>query len=136
LTWKPHESLADTRAFLRGVVNGATAFHWVITKAEDAGLLGMISLEVRGHAASLGYVLARAEWGKGYMTEAAQAVVDLALSLPGVYRVWAVCDVENLASARVMQKVGLLQEGIMRRYLVHPALDGEPRDVYLYARTQ
>ncbi len=66
----------------------------------------MIAYRVREHAADIGYVLSRSLWGRGYMTEAAAAVVEWAINLDFVYRVWAVCDVENKASARVLEKVG------------------------------
>jgi ribosomal-protein-alanine N-acetyltransferase len=50
--------------------------------------------------------------------------------------VWAVCDVENVASARVLEKAGLLWEGTLRRYILHPNVSPEPRDAHLYARTR
>ena len=80
----------------------------------------MIACRVREHAAHIGYVLSRKLWGGGYMTEAANAVVEWAINLSFVYRVWAVCDCENKASARVLEKVGMQREGILRRYIVHP----------------
>jgi RimJ/RimL family protein N-acetyltransferase len=36
----------------------------------------------------------------------------------------------------VLEKVGMLREGVMRRYSIHPALSDEPRDCYLYAVTK
>src|SRR4029077_3851095 len=86
------------------------------------------------HAADIGYVLSRNLWGGGYMTEAANAVVEWAINLSSVYRVWAVCDCENKAdapdiigalSARVLEKVGMQREGILRRYIVHPNVSAE-----------
>jgi RimJ/RimL family protein N-acetyltransferase len=67
------------------------------------------------------------------MTEAARAVVDWALGQPGIYRVWAVCDVENAASTRVLEKVGMQREGVLRRWIIHPGVDAVPRDCYCYA---
>ena len=80
---------------------------------------------------SLGYVLKRSEWGKGYMTEAVRSVIEDSFKHPEIYRVWAVCDVENPASARVMEKVGMVREGRLARYIVHPNISDEPRDVFL-----
>ena len=52
--------------------------------------------EEREHyRALIAYHLARSEWGQGYATEAAQAVVDWALAQPRVYRIWTVCDIDN-----------------------------------------
>ena len=50
-----------------------------------------------------------------------------------MYRVYAYCDVENLASARVMEKAGMSFEGVLRRWGVHPNRSSEPRDCRCYA---
>jgi RimJ/RimL family protein N-acetyltransferase len=60
-------------------------------------------------------------------------VLDYAFENPAMYRVWAVCDAENIASARVMEKAGMSFEGVFRRYQVHPNLSQEPRDARCYA---
>jgi Acetyltransferase (GNAT) domain len=83
-----------------------------------------------------GYVLARAAWGNGYMTEAPQTLVRIVFDELPVSRVWASCDLVNGASMRVLDEAGLLREGVLRRYGVHPNLSEEPRDVYVYARTR
>ncbi len=62
------------------------------------------------------------------MTEAANAVVDWALSQPEVFRVWAVCDVENVASARFLEKIGMRREGTLSRWIIHPNISEQPRD--------
>jgi [ribosomal protein S5]-alanine N-acetyltransferase len=59
----------------------------------------------------LGYALARAYWGRGFATEAGTAVVAWALERPEIHRVWAVCDAENVASARMLEKLGMRREG-------------------------
>ncbi|MEA2639158.1 MAG: [ribosomal protein S5]-alanine N-acetyltransferase [Chloroflexota bacterium] len=137
VTWRPHRSLADSEGFVHRCIacwEDGPAFPWFITRPEDGLALGNIELRLDGHMASIGYVLARGEWGQGYMSEAATAVVDLALALPGIYRVWAVCDVENGASARVMEHAGMQREGLLRRYMHHPNVSDEPRDVFIYAK--
>jgi [ribosomal protein S5]-alanine N-acetyltransferase len=58
------------------------------------------------------------------------------LARPSIWRIWAVCDVDNLASARVLEKAGLQREGTLRRYIIHPSASLEPRDVHLYARVR
>jgi RimJ/RimL family protein N-acetyltransferase len=93
----------------------------------------MIAARVDGHKWELGYVLARGYWGRGYMTEALKALVNWAVQQSEIYRVWAVCDVDNLASARVMEKAGMRREGILRRWSIHPNVSDEPRDSYCYS---
>lgn len=68
------------------------------------------------------------------MAEAIEAVVQWAFSDPSVFRVWAVCDCENGASARVLEKAGFLREGILRKWSIHPNISEIPRDCFCYAR--
>jgi ribosomal-protein-alanine N-acetyltransferase len=136
LTWRPHQNIERTQEFLRrcgAFWESREAFPWVIVPKGETGPIGMIDLRPQGERAEIGYVLARPYWGQGYMTEAAHAVVEWALSQPGIYRVWAVCDVENAASAKVLEKVGMLREGVLRRWIIHPNVDPVPRDCYCYA---
>lgn len=139
VTWQPHKSIADTEEFLRGHLarrQAGTQFTWAITRRTDAQLIGMIEPFVSTYRVGLGYVLARAHWGQGYMTEAVLAVMDWAFAQPHVFRVWAVCDVANRASARVMEKVGMEREGVLRRWSLHPNVSAEPRDCYCYAKVR
>ena len=139
LSWTPHKSLADTRAYLRECIEcwrEQSRFLWAITRLSDGAVIGMIDLRPAGHMAETGYVLTRGEWGKGYMTEALGAVVEMALGLNRIYRVSAVCDVDNIASARVMEKAGMLREGLLKRFLLHPGMGPEPRDALSYAKTR
>jgi RimJ/RimL family protein N-acetyltransferase len=70
------------------------------------------------------------------MTEALTEVVNWALSQPPIFRIGAICDVENIGSARVMEKAGLVREGLLRRWLMHPNVSDEPRDCFSYARAR
>ena len=81
----------------------------------------------------IGYVAARAYWGKGYVPEATRSIIDWAFQQPSIYRVYATTDVENVASQRVLEKVGMQCEGILRKYIVHPNFSDVPRDSYMYA---
>jgi len=70
------------------------------------------------------------------MPEAAQAVVEWALAQPSIYRVWAVCDVDNLASARVLEKIGMQREGLLHRHIIHPNISAAPRDCWCFAKVK
>ncbi|PYN54259.1 MAG: GNAT family N-acetyltransferase, partial [Candidatus Rokuibacteriota bacterium] len=98
--------------------------------------IGSIACRTRGHAVDIGYALGSAYWHHGYATEAGQAVVAWASDLPGIYRVWAFCDVDNTASARVLEKLGMSREGVLRRWIIHPNISPEPRDCYVYAKVR
>jgi [ribosomal protein S5]-alanine N-acetyltransferase len=139
LTWRPNRDVQETRDFLEACLRAwdeGKSFHWVIEKKTDHELLGMITARVDEHKWELGYVLARSYWGRGYMTEIVKKVVNWALKRGGIYRVWSVCDVDNLASARVMQKAGMKREGILRRWSMHPTVSDKPRDSYCYSITR
>ncbi len=134
--WRPDSSINQTEEFLKGCVEawqGEKRFPYMITLKGTDFPIGMIELNINGSTVGIGYVIGRAYWGNGYVPEAARAIVDWALSQPSIYRVTATCDVENVASARVMEKVGMQREGVLRRYVLHPNVSNEPRDCYVYA---
>ncbi len=117
-TWAPHHRIEDTRGFLRACEDGwarGTVLSWAITRREDGRLIGTTDIRLDGHRGEIGYVLARSAWRQGYASEAASAVVAWGLAQPELHRVWAVCDVENPASARVMEKAGMTREGLPPR---------------------
>ena len=136
VSWRAHADLEETREYVRMCLlawDVGKAFHWVIERNEDRQVLGMMIARAAEEKWELGYVLARVYWGQGYMTEALKALIAWGLKQKEIYRIWAVCDVDNLASARVMEKVGMAREGVLHRWSVHPNLSPEPRDSYCYA---
>lgn len=136
LTWPPHGSIEETQAFLRDCLAAweqETRFPYMLTLTENGDVIGMIDPHVEGPRMGIGYVVARRHWDKGYVTEATRAIVELALQQPSIYRVYAITDVENVASRRVMEKVGMQYEGILRKYILHPNISTTPRDIYMYA---
>ena len=84
----------------------------------------------------LGYVLDRTCWGRGLVLEAAQAVLDWIKLQPEIFRCYAVCDVQNRASARVLEKLKLRYEGILRRAILHPNASQDPSDVHMFSWTR
>lgn len=80
-----------------------------------------------GQQAEIGWVLDPAVHGRGLGTEFAAALLDLAIVGLGVRRVEASCFADNLASRRVMEKIGLRHEGTFREESLHRSgrwLDG------------
>jgi len=111
-------------------------YTWVLTIKPDDRPIGTIACCVEGHAAGFGYLLNQQYWGQGFATEAASAVVQWAINLPTVCRVWATCDAENIASAKVLEKSGLVCEGRLRCYQVRPNISAVPRATWMYARVR
>ena len=88
---------------------------WAIEVAGRAS--GQINLRIdhQQRNAEMGYAVARRFWGRGYMTEAARAVIDAAFgSLPELVRLQAGANAGNQASIRVMEKLGMSYEGTLR----------------------
>lgn len=139
MMWTPHRSVEVTRQFVDWCVGAwasGTIFPYMVTIQADGQVIGMLDARMSGHRLNIGYVLARAHWGQGYMPEAVRAVSDLALAQPAVFRVEATCDVDNLASARTLEKSGFAREGRLARYTVHPNVSPEPRDCWMFARSR
>ena len=136
LTWRPHENIEMTKSVLEKTIAAWEQdfrFPFVIADKNTNQLVGMIEIRMEGHQAELGYVLAKVVWGKGYMTEAVQALINWAFQQPTIYRVYATTSVDNAGSQRVMEKAGMLREGLLKKYIVHPNINDEPRDSYIYA---
>jgi ribosomal-protein-alanine N-acetyltransferase len=139
LIWRPHRDLTETLDFLTGCLarwESGEELTWGITQKGTDRVIGMIACRLRGHAADLGYVLARQYWNRGYVTEAVRAVVAWVGHLESIFHVWAVCDTANGASAWVLEKVGMTREGVLRRWLVHPNVSAEPQDCFVYAKVR
>lgn len=117
--WEAHATLADTRAFIRFARNHYAAGEpgpWGLVERASGRVIGSCGLALAAHhfRAELGYALARAHWGQGLATEAAAAVVRYGFTALGLHRIEARCRTDNLASERVMQKLGMTYEGALR----------------------
>ena len=135
LIWRPHESVEDTKDFLTGSLKPrekGLVFTWQLW--QDGEIVGGIALRPESaHRVSIGFGLARAHWGKGLVPEAIVALKEWAFGEASYQRLWAVCDVDNPASARVMEKAGMQHEGTLRRWILHPNISDTPRDCHCYA---
>jgi ribosomal-protein-alanine N-acetyltransferase len=139
LLWRPHRSLKDAEeAVGRFLANwrAGSKYCWLIFRRDRGELAGAIAARIDGQGVHLGYLLAQSFRGEGLMSEAVNAVVEWAFSEASIYRVWAVCDVENMSSARLLDRNGFQREGILRKWSLHPNLSSTPRDCYCYARTR
>lgn len=78
---------------------------------------------------TIGYILRRDQWGRGLMTEAASALVEVGFPRLRAHRIWATCAVDNIGSMRVLEKVGMRRECHLGGHLW---VRGKWRDSYLY----
>jgi RimJ/RimL family protein N-acetyltransferase len=99
---------------------------------ETGALIGSVSLHHFVDASrrcEIGYALARAHWGGGYVSEALRALLDYGFKALDLNRVEADIDPDNAPSARVLEKLGFRKEGFMpERWIVQ----GKPADTVYY----
>lgn len=106
-----------------------------ITLKEMNDLLGAVGLEIsRLHEhAEIGYWIGVPYWGRGYATEAATAMLHFAFEQLNVHRVFAHHMLHNHASGRVLEKIGMAHEGVLREHILK---DGRFIDVALVGMTR
>ncbi len=121
----------DARRFIAAANSGK--FLWNKAIVVDGGAVGCVSLS-RGHgvlrtSAEIGYWLHPACWGRGIMTVAVGSACADVFGQTDIVRIQAQVFSENLASARVLQKCGFVQEGVLRRSVCK---EGRYYDLLLY----
>jgi RimJ/RimL family protein N-acetyltransferase len=118
-----------------------SGYTWMLVPHGEAGPVGQLQLlppggEQHSHRLRLGYLLAGSHQRRGLMREAVALLLAHALDQPAVWRVDAVCDVDNLRSQQLLAGLGLVLEGRLACHTVHPNLSDRPRDMLLYAATK
>ncbi|MEP7240205.1 MAG: GNAT family protein [Devosia sp.] len=104
-----------------------------LEQRHDGRLIGEVSLIWRSLAngqAEIGYVVHPDFWGRGLATEAARAILDFGFSVIDLHRVYARCDARNLASAKVMERLGMRREAHFRE---HDRVKGRWDEEFVYA---
>jgi ribosomal-protein-alanine N-acetyltransferase len=138
LTFPTHLHDDETREFLGTCIEEGTngrAAHWVLVRPDDRRPVGLVSLRRETHA-NLSYFLSRVHWGRGYMTEVVSRVIEWAGGLEELERVWALCDAENAASIRVLEKAGLVREQTLPAHMVFPNISARKRDCIVFVRAR
>ena len=114
---------------------------WAVLLKEEKKLIGHLYLgnvEPRDQLTwELGYIFNRKYQGKGYASEAAAALVEHAFSHLPVHRIMARCNPQNIASWRLLERIGFTREGYFREHsFMHRDESGKPMwtDAYEYSR--
>ncbi len=136
VAWGPNTA-GDTREFITNAIATSktrprTDFDLAVVHTDTQTLIGGAALRVTEsemREGEIGYVVHRDHWSRGYATEVAEALLQFAFSELGLQRVSATCDPENHASARVLEKVGMIME---RRLTGHLLVRGSLRDSLLF----
>ncbi|ANJ67301.1 hypothetical protein A9404_07815 [Halothiobacillus diazotrophicus] len=95
------------------------------------GAVSLIDIRPAHRRAALGYWVGVDFWGRGFCTEAVQALMAYAEAEWQITRFVGQCFARNPASARVMEKCGMTEEGMLRR---HACIRGAYEDIRVLAR--
>lgn len=125
MSWSPHKSIDDTKSYLADFVlpryDKENTYHWAIVWKENNEVIGSIDVyesNERKRCAELGWCIGDDFWGKGIMPEAAKSVLKHLFSV-GFERIQATHHVENKKSGRVMEKIGMKFEGVLKKYSMY-----------------
>jgi [ribosomal protein S5]-alanine N-acetyltransferase len=134
--WETHRSIEDSRAFLEFATqkyeNGGEPDWGIVYRGNGClvGACGLVNWEAEHARAEVGFVLSREYWGRGLMSEAVRAILRFGFERMNLNRIEARCIAQNAASARVMEKAGMVYEGTLRQ---REYIKGAYRDIKLYA---
>lgn len=137
LVWPTHKNINQTKNYIVKCIDKWSSgedLTWVIIPTEVGHCVGMIALHCSPPKTEIGYVLSKKYWNQGLMTEVVSSISSWALAQEKIYRVWATCHINNMASTRVLEKSGMVKEGIIRSWAVFPNYSNEPQDCYVYSK--
>jgi ribosomal-protein-alanine N-acetyltransferase len=132
----PFASLDEAREYLRTIRECFARhelFQWGIERTPgEGGIIGtctLAQLDGQHRRAELGFALARAHWGNGYMREVLPALLRFAFERMDLHRITADADPRNLASLGLLTRLGFRAEGHLRE---HYLVNGEKQDATLF----
>ena len=119
---QPYTRTAAEEAVARNVLESWETDPTWATVLDQKVIGGVWLMGIHDEAGGLGYELSREHWGKGLMPEAALAAIDWGFESRGLAKIHASADSRNTRSERVLQKVGMSWEGLLRSQ--HKAREG------------
>ncbi len=136
LLWSPHLNIEETKGYIEYLTKEyekGNCADWGLSLKENGvfiGTCGFADLDLDNNKGELGYVLSPAYQGKGYMKEAASAVLELAFFRLDINRVELRIISENIDSVRFAEGLGFVYEGTARRSMY---IKGQYRDIMHYS---
>ncbi|MBD7944389.1 GNAT family N-acetyltransferase [Psychrobacillus sp. Sa2BUA9] len=136
VTWNTLETISDTKGFVEFVLNkyeNKQVSPWGIECKENGKFIATIDFvwwQPNNKTAEIGYVISKDYWRKGLTSEVAKEIIKFGFEKMDLVRIQARCDVENIGSARVMEKAGMSFEGIIRKGIF---VKGMHRDLKMYS---
>lgn len=130
--WTDKASVARFLSGCRQMAEEGSGARLAVEDLSDGEFVGWCTFNGWDHdfrSASLGFSFAERTWGRGYATEAARAVLQWAFSTLDLNRIQAEADTRNVASARVLEKLGFVLEGTLREDCI---VNGDVSDSWVY----
>lgn len=127
-----HQSIDETNWVISNLFMKNPLGHFAIELKESGKMIGTCDIRPNEAAQSveLAYAINKRYWGQGLAPEAAKKLLDFSIEHLKARRIWAAHDYENHASGRVMEKIGMTHEGVIR---MRKNLCGELRDAVIHS---
>lgn len=131
----PHKTVDECAIYVQSIIDQYKKNHhnwWALIEKQSnhmIGFCGFVDYVARFERAELGYMIAYESWNKGYATEACMAVVEYGFNHMKLHRIEATVDPENIASIRVLEKLTMQREGLMKERVI---CNGQYHDRYMY----
>ncbi|MBZ2196566.1 GNAT family N-acetyltransferase [Occultella gossypii] len=130
--WTDRTSVTRFIAGCRRMAEDGSGVRVAIERRSDRAFVGWCTFNSWNpdfRSASLGYCLTEAAWDHGYATEAARVLLQWAFDTLDLNRIQSETDTRNVASARVLEKLGFVREGTLREDCI---VNGGVSDSWVY----
>lgn len=126
------ETMSEIEDYMKNIRAKEDSIYYRVIEDANQNPIGVCSLTVnkKHNKGEIGYMIHPYFWGKGYATKAAQYLITYGFKNLKLNRIFAVTDTRNDGSIRVLEKVGLKREGLLRQDKI---VRGAYRDSYIYS---
>lgn len=128
LTWKSHKNIEETIFSINNFLKKDGVFAIVLKSSKK--VIGCIDLMIENdNKATFGYVLNKKYWRNGFMSEALLKIINIAFNEFSLDEVFGLCEIDNKASAKVMEKCGMIQISTLK----NKQINNKIADYYKYS---
>lgn len=118
-TFTSIEDAEGELSWYRSIFKNKTGLRWIVEERDSGkaiGTCGFLGYESEHYRAELGYDLLENYWGKGIMKEVVHEAVTFGFEKIGLNKIEAKITPENIASQRLLEKLGFSREGLLRQH--------------------
>jgi [ribosomal protein S5]-alanine N-acetyltransferase len=121
--WNAHQTIEESEQYIRNVIKkyeNMESYHWgIIHKASNRliGRTGIFQFDISNQKAEIGFGISSEYWNQGIITEATKEIIKYGFLEINLNRIEGRCNHDNIGSGRAMEKLGMIQEGILREQL-------------------